>query len=133
MTAPLRPSVGDHLVVRDNPTGRAGATRPHDVRVVSVGPKYVHVIESGRYDGYEPTRDRWRVRKFLLADGKEGAAGTRVGYAASIATVVQYGQAERQRAARRYLFDQGVDLRPTSPWWGREPELAEVLKRAVDA
>lgn len=125
-------SRGDALIMRCS-DGRRDGWRRSDVRVVAVGPKYVHVIGASHYPGYDSKRDAWFVRRFLLSDQREGPTGTRVGYAASIATAEQDAYDTRQMDAVTYLRDQGITVALRSPWYGRETALAEALKRAVDA
>jgi hypothetical protein len=120
---------GDELVMVSGTPGRRAGQSASTVRVVGVGPKYVHVIDARWFDGYDAARDKWRVRKFLIEDQEEGERGTRVGYAATIATVEQREYDDLARdAALTYLREQGLTVERRSPWWHREVELANLLR-----
>jgi len=115
-------SRGDLLIVR------SGRDRAYEARVAIAGRKYVHVIDAGRFETYNPDTDAWRLRKFLLADQAEGERGTRVGAAATIATPEQHAYDAKAGSAARYLREQGIEIARRSPWAGREIELANLLK-----
>lgn len=126
-------NVGDTLIMRSGTPGRRDGQTDTAVRVVTVGRKYVHVVLAEYYERYiaatpEARSWRWSTRRFLLADQKEGAPGDRVGYSASIATAEQHAYDREHVAADAYLRSEGVDLRRSSPWFGREVELAGLLK-----
>lgn len=127
---PLPPLArGDRLIMRSGTMGRrAGTTAQHEVRVVTVGRKYVHVVAAEHFDDYDPAVDRWLSRKFLLADQREGEPGGRVGYPASVATPEQHEYDRLHGDAREYLIVQGVSLRPGSRWCGHEVALAALMR-----
>jgi hypothetical protein len=134
VTPPERPALpklakGDALVMRSGTPGRRDGTRPLAVRVVTVGRKYVHVIGADRFDAYDPDRDRWYVRKFLIEDQREGERGTRVGYSASIATAEQHEYDRLHGDADEYLREQGIVLRAASRWYGHEVLLADLMRQ----
>lgn len=132
MSRPELPTLkpGDTLIMRSGVRGRREAT---EVRVVSVGRKYVYVVGVDRFDGYDATRDRWLARRFLLADQQEGTPGTRVGYPTSIATAEQHAYDVEQDKARAYLTGQGISIENRSPARGREIALAAAVKAVLDA
>lgn len=111
-------AVGDALFMHSGTPGRRDGKRYSDVRVTTVGRKYVHVIGSDDYERFvaEPESWRWKVRKFLIEDMREGERGRRIGYTASLATVEQRAYDEQQLAASIYLRDVvGLDVRRDSP------------------
>jgi hypothetical protein len=123
---------GDRLVLRGTTPGRRySMTESTDVRVVGIGPKYVHVITAHRYDQYEAKRDKWITRKFLLADLQEGDRASRYGYPASVATPEQHAYDLAGSEARDYLQARGISLAHDSVWRGREAYLASVIKAAA--
>lgn len=122
-------SVGDELVMVSGTPGRRDGQRATAVKVVIVGRKYVHVIPAEHFDDYEPTRDKWRLRRFLLADGREGEPGRRFGYTAHIATAEQRVYDLRQGEASEYLSEQGIQIAYDSPWHRRRVELADLLRQ----
>lgn len=131
-------SKGDTLVMRSGTRGRRDGQRDTEVRVVTVGRKYVHVIAADKYEEYlaaapEARSWRWTLRKFLLADQREGDRGTRIGYSASIATAEQQAYDVLHLGVAEYLRDQGVTVEQRSPWFGREVELANLLKFVTPA
>jgi hypothetical protein len=120
---------GDALVMHSGTPGRRDGQRATDVRVVTVGRKYVHVIAAEQYESYDPERDRWHTRKFLIADQREGEPGKRFGYAARIATAEQYEYDRLHGSAAEYLREQGITLRPGSRWYGHEVALADLMRK----
>ena len=132
MTRPALPQLkrGDTLIMRSGVPGRRDGQRDSEVRVVIVGRKFVHVITADRFDKYDPEAHRWLLRKFLIDDQREGERGRRIGYSASIATPEQHAYDRAEQDAAEYLADQGLDVRPGSPWRGREGVLAEILRAA---
>lgn len=133
MTGDVRPALpklakGDELVMHSGVPGRRDSKRATKVRVVAVGPKYVQVIAPERFDAYDPKRDKWYVRKFLIEDQKEGPRGSRIGYSATIATAEQYEYDVEHGGADEYLREQGIVLRHTSPWRGHEVALARLMR-----
>ncbi len=135
MTPPGRPALpklvkGDELVMRSGTPGRRDGKRSSLVRVVTAGRKYVHVISAERFDAYDPDRDRWHVRKFLLADQRQGEPGKRFGYSASIATREQHEYDRLHGSAAEYLREQGVyELARSSRWRGHEVLLADLMRQ----
>jgi hypothetical protein len=134
MTAAERPALpklakGDRLIMRSGTPGRRDGKRATDVRVVTAGRKYVHVIGADRFDAYDPAVHRWLLRKFLLDDQREGEPGKRVGYTASIATAEQHEYDRMHGDAVEYLREQGVMLRAASRWHGHEVLLAELMRQ----
>jgi hypothetical protein len=118
---------GDRLIMRDGTRGRRDGKRDVEVRVVIVGRKFVHVITADRYDAYDPDVHRWLLRKFLIADQREGERGTRVGYTASVGTPEQHAYDRLHDGADEYLREQGIVLRPSSRWYGHEVTLARLM------
>lgn len=122
---------GDTLILRGGTPGfRYEVGQSTKVRVVTVGRKYVHVVTADRFDTYDPERDCWNVRKFLLEDQKEDAPGTRIGYSATIATPEQHAYDLRRADARSYLNAQGIQLTSQSPWLDREVDLATLIRKS---
>lgn len=119
---------GDLLYATENGYGRRGVTNWRPVKVVSVGPKYVHVIAAERYTDEVKPRD-WNVRKFLLDDQIEGTPGERYGYSARVAAAEQRAYDERLAAADEYLREQGVSVGRHGRWYAtdRRIRLAELV------
>jgi len=116
---------GDTLWMLSGTPGRRSGQTYSEVRVVTIGPKFVGVVSADKYDRYlaDPAEWRWTIRKFLLEDQKEGARGTRYGYSAAVATAEQREYDERLWAVGVYLRDVvGVEVRANSPL--RDPEVA---------
>lgn len=138
MSRPDRPalpklSFGDELTMRSGTPGRRDGKRESLVRVVIVGRKYVHVVLAEDYEAYvaaEPEARSWRLsaRRFLLADQREGAPGSRIGYTASIATAEQHEYDRMHGDAVEYLRKQGIALRAASRWYGHEVLLARLMR-----
>jgi len=129
-------AVGDTLIMRSGPARDRQSEVP--VRVVTVGRKYLHVVLAEHYEQYTATPPgirawRWSARQFLIEDQHEGARGTRFGQSASVATAEQHAFDEAAARVYAYLREQRIQIQPGSPWQGREAELAEALKRVVDA
>lgn len=134
MTAEARPALpplakGDRLIMRSGTPGPRGDRQATEVRVVTVGRKYVHVIAGEKFAAYDPDADRWRLRKFLLDDQSEGERGRRVDDPATIATPEQHEYDRLHGDAAEYLREQGVILRPASRWYGHEVLLAELMRQ----
>lgn len=120
---------GDRLIMRSGTPGRRDGKRATDVRVVIVGRKYVHVLAADRFETYDPDADRWRLRKFLLDDQREGEPGKRIGYTASIATAEQHEYDRMHGDAVEYLREQGIyELARAGRWRGHEVLLARVMR-----
>jgi hypothetical protein len=119
---------GDLLHATENRYGRKAARDWRPVKVVSVGPKYVHVIAAERFTDDVSARD-WNVRKFLLDDQHEGARSERTGHAASLATDEQRAYDERLAAADEYLREQGIVIDRWGKWYDpdRRVRLAELV------
>jgi hypothetical protein len=133
MTAAERPPLrrlakGDRLMMRGGTPGRRDGHRATEVRVVTIGRKFVHVIAADRFERYNPDTDRWYLRKFLIEDQHEGERGRRIGYSASIATPEQHEYDRLHGDADEYLREQGVVLRAASRWYGHEVLLARLMR-----
>lgn len=124
MTRPALPKLkrGDSLVMVTGHAVRRQGTDPVDVRVIAVGPKYVHVVAE-KYFGQPGETERNFSRRFLLADQKEGAPGTRYGDSPYVVTSEQHAYDKRLRDTYAYLRETvGIDIRHGSPL--ADPEIA---------
>lgn len=125
---------GDRLFMYSGTPGRRDGKRYTAVVVVTLGPKYVGVIQESRAEAYaaDPENNRWYVRKFLREDMREGERGKRIGYTASLATAEQRAYDERLFSVGVYLRDVlGVDVRASSPL--RDPEVARKVVSLLNA
>jgi hypothetical protein len=132
MTANERPALpklakGDRLIMRSGTPGRRDGKQATEVRVVTIGRKFVHVIAADRFERYNLDTDRWYLRKFLIADQREGESGRRIGYTASIATPEQHEYDRLHGDANEYLREQGIVLRAASRWYGHDALLARLM------
>jgi hypothetical protein len=129
--------VGYDLLVHSGTPGRRDGKGWSPVKVVTVGRKYVHVIGAENFDRYqaEPDKWRWRVRKFLLEDMCEGERGSRVGCAATLATVEQHGYDALLDRSLSLLRDRaGIELRYGTAFdYRHHPERVVALADAVAA
>lgn len=108
-------SVGDDVFVRE---GR----RPIPATIIAVGRVWVTVQAVG-------SRRQWRLRKDTQRDDRG------VGYGTNFATPDQLAYDEKTEAAWKLLREQGIDVRPDSPWRGSDGAiaLAEILRQAIEA
>lgn len=135
MKRPETPALkrGDTLMMYSGTPGRRDGGSWSEVRVVTVGTKYVHVVAAGVYAEPLPEKDRWRLRKFLLSDMHEGEPGRRVGYSASLATAEQQAYDAMTDRCRALVRDRaGLDIRHGSPFGVRKhPERLIALADAI--
>lgn len=115
-TPPL--AKGDKLFMYSGTPWPRSSKSYKEVVVVTLGPKYVGVVDAGRAEAYaaDPAGKKWIVRKFLREDMTEGERGKRFSYSATLATAEQRAYDERQYAVAVYLRDVlGVDVRRGGP------------------
>lgn len=132
---------GDRMEMFDGVPSRRDGKRYVPVEVVTVGPKFVHVVPISMLELPHYKREPSRyTRRFLLADMKEGVPAGRVGYPTTLATQEQAAYDSRLAAARDYVQRvAGLDVRSGSRF--ADPDmlvnlaglLAEVLHRADEA
>jgi hypothetical protein len=102
---------GDIVIVRDRRRGSGADRTAREFRVVTLGPKWVGLIDVGNRWAGTPD-ERLYIRRFLLADQREGAPGTRVGYGTYFATREQHAYDVRIAEAEAYVRDvAGLDVR----------------------
>lgn len=118
-----RPAAG-HLREDDSVFvhGRGGKATP--ARVVKAARVWL-TIEAPHARGHH----LWRMRRDTQNEGTDSM------YQARFVTPAQHQYDERLREANDYLFDQGIELRPYSPW--REPHrrvaLADLIRSAGES
>jgi hypothetical protein len=102
---------GDVVIVRDRYRG-AGADRSvREMRIVTLGPKWVGLLDVGSRWAGTPS-EKFYVRRFLLADQREGEPGRRVGYGTFFATREQHEYDTLLAAAETYIRDvAGLEVR----------------------
>lgn len=127
------------------PNGRPvlGDIKPGDLVFVRGSERYIpaRVVKAARvWIELEATGDTrsWRMRR----DTQEQATQYS-GSSASFVTAEQRAWDERLRDARKFLNSQGIrveryvigsgNLDGGGPWWGREIELADLIRREIDA
>jgi hypothetical protein len=129
--------VGYDLLMYSGTPGRRNGKSWSPVKVVTVGRKYVHVIGAEDFDRYqaEPDKWRWRVRRFLMRDMREGEPGSRVGYTAALATEEQRAYDGLLDRSLSLLRDRaGIDFRYGTPFdYRHHPERVVELADAVAA
>lgn len=114
---------GDIVLMR---SGRLlDADRVREMTVVSLGPKWVGLADhTSRWFG--TPEGKFYIRRFLLADQREGERSKRIGYGCSFATREQHEYDVREQGVANYLRDVlGVDIMPRSPL--RDPEVARAV------
>ena len=101
---------GDIVLVRDR-YRRGAESAAREMRVVTLGPKWVGLLDVDcRWAG--TTEERFYVRRFLLADQREGEPGKRVGYGTHFATREQHEYDALLAAAETYIRDvAGLEVR----------------------
>lgn len=106
MPRPATPPLvkGDALLLHPG-SSRWWPEKLYEVRVVGLGPKWVTVIAAASYEAFlaDPPANRWRTRRFTLADMREGEPGKRVGYPATLVTREQAAYEARRLAAGKFL------------------------------
>ena len=104
-------SKGDVVIVRDRYRGADTDRTAREMRVVTLGPKWVGLLDvNSRWAG--TSDERLYLRKFLLADQREGAPGTRIGYGTYFATREQHAYDVRLAEAEAYVRDvAGLEVR----------------------
>ena len=111
----VRRSMNDSRRIKDP------AERFIPAEVVSVARVWVTIKRTT--EGYPR---EWRMRKDRQHEGS-----TYIGTNASFATLEQHAWDETAEWALGTLREQGIDLRNSSPWRGREIELADLLSKAT--
>jgi hypothetical protein len=128
-------SKGDTLLMYSGTPGRRDGKRWSEVRIVTLGPKYVGVVSADKYDRYLANPSDWSisVRKFLREDMTEGERGKRIGYSASLATREQQQYDALLDRAMTLLRDRaGIDLRYGTMFdYRKHPERIVELADAV--
>lgn len=117
---------GQPVIVRRSPNdsrGRAPGQRHIPARVTNVARVWV-TIEGTEDSQYRPAV--WRMRKDRQDEGSKYSGSN-----ASFATLEQHAWDEAQSWALATLRDHGIDLRHSSPWRGRETELADIISKAT--
>jgi hypothetical protein len=103
--------------------GQSREQRTRRGRITAIARTWLVIYEIGK----DPLRARsWRMRIDTQREGNKN-------YSQHDARFLTVEQDERERAkiaAAEYLDEQGIDIRHTSPWHGREAELADLLKSA---
>lgn len=99
--------VGDTVIVTEH------RRDPREAVVSKVGRVWVTVGEG------------WQERKFRLDDQSDGS---NIGYGTHFYTPDQWAEKQRSDEASTYLREQGIEIGWTSPWRGREIELANVIR-----
>src|SRR5690242_21091339 len=104
---PADAAKGDSLIMRAGTPGRRDGKTDHPVRVVTLGPKYIGVIRTDRYEAYlaDPAANKWLVRKFLRDDQREGDRSSRIGYPAEIVTPEQAAYDLRIRRSEEHTSE----------------------------
>lgn len=112
--------VGQDVVILPGSWGRKAA--PVFARITRVARVWMDVESTGSgFPSY------WRIRKDTRDEGsKDYPQGN-----ARLYTLEQWAEHLRGREARAFLKEQGIELRLTSPWNGRETELAELIRKAI--
>lgn len=70
----------------------------------------------------------WNERKFRLDDQTDGS---NYGMTPRFYTLDQWAEREARRSAQLFLREQGIDVRMGGAWFGREVDLAAMLKLYV--
>jgi hypothetical protein len=106
---PLRK--GDIVIVRDGYRGSGANRTPREFRVVTLGPKWVGLLDAESKSA-GTRHERSETRRFLLRDQREGAPGTRIGYGTYFATREQHAYDVRLAEAEAYVRDvAGLEVR----------------------
>jgi len=123
---------GDIVIVRSRGNRASERERVCEMRVATIGPKWVGLLTADSQWAGTPD-ERYFVRRFLLADQREGVPGKRVGYGASFATREQYEYDLALEQAARVITDCGLDVRCDSVFYGDEGifRLASILRQAI--
>lgn len=70
-----------------------------------------------------------RDRRFRLDNQTDGCPDAM----ARFYTLDQWADVQRKNEAWAFLRDQGVDVRRDGPWWGREIDLADLIRKAIES
>jgi hypothetical protein len=102
---------GDVVIVRDRYRGSGADHTARKFRVVTLGPKWVGLIDAeSRWAGTR--HERAAIRRFLLRDQREGEPGSRIGYGCYFATPEQHAYDTLLSAAEEYVRDvAGLEVR----------------------
>lgn len=114
---------GDPVIVQRYHGGPIKATVQHVARV------YVTMqADDALYPGLPPLT--WRMRIDTQSEHFNPSTGSGT-YVARFWTLEQWEQKERKKRAFTFLREQGIEVRPASPWRDREVELAELINEAL--
>ncbi len=105
-------AVGDRVFV-----GRSGSYAP--ARITQAGPQVITVLPDSASKAIRFVRETQRQ----VGGGPNNAL--------EMTTLEQRTYDERKRDAQRFLQVQGITPRFDTPWWGREVELADIIRAAM--
>lgn len=102
---------GDIVIVTDRRNGSGADRRAREMRVVTLGPKWVGLLDlTSRWAG--TPHEKAAIRRFLISDQCEGEPGKRVGYGTAFATREQHEYDVRLYEAETYIRDvAGLEVR----------------------
>lgn len=89
---------------------------PREATVTKVGRAWITVGEG------------WQEKRFRLDDQTDGSE---IGYPVQFYTPSQWAEKQRADEASTFLREQGIEFGWTSPWRGREVELADLIRSAT--
>jgi hypothetical protein len=106
--------------------GRKPEERAIPAEVVKAARVWVDIRKSGE------NLDEWSIYRWRMRRDTQDEATQYSGSNCRFATLDQFAWDETQRWARGYLREQGIELRRSGPWTGREVELADIISKGTD-